>query len=136
MAAIDRLKRVINKSSELSKQKKNPEALELLDGEIAHAVRESRGIWACALSRHASAIADQTGDLGLVRRYREQCLAHDPDNLLTLLSLAEVLDRQGEHALAKEYAIKSYQLSVQRGTELDRAVVESISKQWPEIGRQ
>jgi hypothetical protein len=136
MAAIDRLKRVINKSSELSKQGNNSKALELLDDEIAHAVRESRGIWVCALSRHASAIADQTGDLGLVRRYREQCLAHDSDNPLTLLSLAEVLDRQGEHALAKEYAIKSYQLSVQRGTELDRAVVESISKQWPEIGRQ
>jgi hypothetical protein len=46
------------------------------------------------------------------------------------------LDRQGENALAKKYAIKSYQLSVQRGTELDRAVVESVSKQWPEIGKQ
>jgi len=136
MAAIDRLKRVINQSSELSKQGNSPKALELLDDEIAHAVRESRGIWVCTLSRHASAIADQMGDLDLVRRYREQCLAHDPDNPLTLLSLAEVLDRQGEVALAKEYAIKSYQLSVQLDTELDRAVVESISKQWPEIGKQ
>ena len=88
------------------------------------------------LSRHASAIADQTGGLALVRRYREQCLAHDPDNPLALVSLAEVLDRQGEDALAKQYAIKSYRLSVQRGTELDRAVLESISKQWPEIGQQ
>lgn len=76
------------------------------------------------------------GDLGLVRRCREQCLSHDADNPLTLLSLAEVLDRQGEAALAKEYAVKSYQLSVRRDTELDRAVVESISKQWPEIGKQ
>jgi hypothetical protein len=136
MAAIDRLKRVINQSSELSKQGNNAKALELLDDEIAHAIRESRGIWVCTLSRHASAIADQMGDLGLVRRYREQCLAHDPDSPLTLLSLAEVLDRQGEDALAKEYAVKSYQLSVRRDTELDRAVAESISKQWPEIGKQ
>jgi hypothetical protein len=136
MAAIDRLRRVINQSSELSKQGNNPKALELLDHEIADAVRESKDIWVRTLSRHASAIADQTGDLGLVRRYREQCLAHDPDNPLTLLSLAEVLDRQGEGALAKQYAIKSYRLSVQRGTELDRAVLESISKQWPEIGQQ
>jgi hypothetical protein len=136
MAAIDRLKRVINQSSELSKQGNNPKALELLDDEIAHALQESRAIWVCTLSRHASAIADQMGDLGLVRRYREQCLAHDPDNPLTLLSLAEVLDRQGEDALAKEYAVKSYQLSVRRDTELDRAVVESIFKQWPEIGKQ
>lgn len=136
MAAIDRLRTVIDQSSELSKQGKNPKALELLDDEIARAVRESRGVWASTLSRHASAIADQMGDLGLVRRYREQCLAHDPDNSLTLLSLAEVLGRQGDDALAKEYAAKSYQLSVRRDTELDRAVVESISKQWPEIGKQ
>ena len=136
MVTSDRLKRVINQSSELSKQGNHPEALQLLDDEIAHAVRESRGIWVCTLRRHASAIADQMGDLGLVRRYREQCLAHDPDHPLTLLSLAEVLDRQGEGALAREYALKSYQLSVRRGTELDRAVVESISKQWPEIGKR
>jgi len=108
MAAIDHLRRVIDQSSELSKQGNNPKALELLDDEIARAVRESRGIWTSTLSRHASAIADQMGDLGLVRRYRELCLAHDPDNPLTLLSLAEVLDRQGEDTLAKEYAVKSY----------------------------
>jgi hypothetical protein len=136
MAAIDRLKWVINHSSELSEQGNHPKALELLDHEMADAVRESKDIWVRTLSRHASAIADQTGDLGLVRRYREQCLAHDPDNPLTLLSLAEVLDRQGEDALAKQYAIRSYRLSVQRGTELDRAVLESISKRWPEIGQQ
>jgi hypothetical protein len=136
MAAIDRLKGIINESSELSKQGNNSKALDLLDDEIALAIRQSRGTWVCTLSRHASVIADQMGDLGLVRRYREQCLAHDPDNPLTLLSLAEVLDRQGEDALAKEYAVKSYQLSVRRDTELDRAVVESISKQWPEISKQ
>ena len=136
MAKSDRLNRVINQSGELSKQGNNPKALQLLDDEIAHAVRENRGIWVCAPSRHASAIADQMGDLVLVRRYREQCLTHDPDNPLMLLSLAEVLNRQGEEALAKEYARKSYQLSVRRDTELDRAVVESISKHWPEIGKQ
>jgi hypothetical protein len=136
MVTSDRLRRVIDQSSELSRQGDNSEALELLDGEIACAVRENRGIWVATLSRHASAIADQMGDLSLVRRYREQCLAHDPDNPLTLLSLAEVLDRQGEGALAKEYAVKSYQFSVGRESELDRAIVESISKQWPEIGKR
>ncbi|HSY64350.1 MAG TPA: hypothetical protein VK829_07110 [Terriglobales bacterium] len=134
MVAIDRLKNAINNSSELSERGQNRKALTLLDDEIAHAVGENKNIWVCTLSRHASVIADQMGDLGLVRRYRELCLAHDPDNPLTLLGLAEVLDRQGEKALAKDYAIRSYQLSAQRGTpELDCAVMESISKQWPEI---
>ncbi len=134
MVAIDRLRNAINNSSKLSERGESRKALILLDDEIAHAVSENKNIWVCTLSRHASVIADQIGDLGLVRRYREQCPAHDPDNPLTLLGLAEVMDRQGEKALAKDYAIRSYQLSAQRGTtELDRAVMESISKQWPEI---
>jgi hypothetical protein len=136
MVAIDRLKNAINNSSELSGRGENRKALTLLDDEIANAVGENKSIWVCTLSRHASAIADQMGDLGLVRQYREQCLAHDPDNPLTLLSVAEVLDRQGEKASSKNYAIMAYQLAAQRGTELDRSVLESISRQWPEIGKQ
>ena len=75
------------------------------------------------------------GDLTLVRRYREQCLAPDPDNPLALLSSAEVLRRQGDNTLAQKYALSSYSLAAQRDTELDRAVVESISREWPEIGK-
>jgi len=121
MVAIDRLKNAINNSSELSVRGENRKALTLLDDEIANAVGENKSIWVCTLSRHASTIADQMGDLGLVRQYREQCLAHDPDNPLTLLSVAEVLDRQGEKASSKSYAIRAYQLAAQRGTELDRS---------------
>jgi hypothetical protein len=93
MVAIDRLKNAINNSSELSERGENRKALTLLDDEIANAVGENKSIWVRTLSRHASAIADQMGDLDLVRQYREQCLTHDPDNPLTLLSVAEVLDR-------------------------------------------
>src|SRR6266478_5254406 len=102
MAAIDRLKRVIDQSSELSKQGNNPNALELLDDEIAHAVRESRGIWVSTLSRHATAIAYQLGDLGLVRRYREQCLAH-ARQCSDATQFGRGVRSQGEDALAKDY---------------------------------
>ena len=136
MIPVDRLRSAINDSSELSKLGENQRALKLLDDEIAKAIRENRSVWVCVLSRHASVIADQMGDLRLVRQYREQVLAHDPDNPLTLLSLADVLSRQGENDLAKHYAAKSYKLSVQRDSELDRAVVESIIKQWPNIQKR
>jgi tetratricopeptide (TPR) repeat protein len=133
VAEIDLLKRTINESSELSKRGENQRALKLLDDAIAEAIRENRSIWVCTLSRHASVIADEMGDLHLVRRYREQCLVRDPDNPFTLSSLADVLHRQGEDDLARQFATKSYRLSMQRDTELDRALVESLLKTWPDI---
>jgi hypothetical protein len=78
MVAIDRLKNAINNSSELSGRGENRKALTLLDDEIANAVGESKSIWVCTLSRHASAIADQMGDLGLVRQIASNALLMIP----------------------------------------------------------
>jgi tetratricopeptide (TPR) repeat protein len=133
MTELDSLKRVVNESGELSKRGQNKEALRLLDGAIAEAVRESRRTWVSVLCRHASVIADEMGDLPLVRKYRERCLELDPENPLTLCSLAEVLHRLGVDDLAKKYAAKSYQLSMNRDTELDRAVIESLRQTWPDL---
>jgi Tfp pilus assembly protein PilF len=133
MSAINRLKRAVNESSHLSKRGEHLKALKVLDDAIAEAVKENRPVWICVLSRHASVLADQMGDLALVRAYSEQCLRHDPDNPLALLGLADVLHRQGEHGLARQYALKSYRISSQRDTELDRAVVESLLKTWPDL---
>ena len=134
MAALDQVKRAIKESSELSQHGENLSALALLDEAIASlGYGEDSSISVCILTRHASVIAEQLGDLRLVRQYREQVLAHDPDNPLALLSFAGVLHQQGEKTLAEAYARRSYQLSKDRGTELDRAVMESIAKTWPDI---
>jgi hypothetical protein len=69
-------------------------------------------------------------DLGLVRRYREQILAHDTDNPITLSTVAEVLDRQREKAWPKTMPSGSYQLSAQRAGSRSCGV---DSKRWPEI---
>jgi hypothetical protein len=63
MVPVDRLRRTINDSSELSKLGENQQALKLLDDEIAQAIRENRKVSICVLSRHAAVIADQMGDL-------------------------------------------------------------------------
>jgi tetratricopeptide (TPR) repeat protein len=133
MAEIDLLKRVINDSSELTKRGENQAALRLLDDAIEEAVRDNRSLWVCTLSRHASAIASEMGDLRLVRRYREQCLIRDPDNPLALFSVADILRRQGEEDLARRYAAKAYRFSVNSQTELDRALIESLLKAWPDV---
>jgi len=135
MSEIDLLKRTVNESNELSKRGENGRALQLLDRAIFEALLENRSTWVSVLSRHASAIATAIGDLPTARKYREQCLAVDPDNPLTLCGMAEILDQLGERDLAKRYAVKSYRLSVNRGTELDKAVVESLLHTWPDLMR-
>ena len=132
---LDEVKRIIDESSELSKHGKDQDALKLLDNAITSAVRENHVRWVTILSRHASAIADHSGDLRLAREYRERCAAHEPDNPLTLSSLADVLHRQGENLLARQYAVKAYQLSIQRDTELDRGIVESLLQTWPDLAQ-
>lgn len=132
---LDLIKRVIHESGELSKQGEDRKALKLLDDTITEASQENHARWVSLLSRHASAIAEHIGDLNLVRQYREQCASHEPENPLTLSSLADVLHRQGEEALARQYAAKAYRASIQRGTELDRSVVESLLQTWPDLAQ-
>lgn len=136
MSEVDQLKSVVNESSELSRLGENQKALKLLDDSIAQAMRENRSRWVQVLSRHAAVISDQMGDLGLARNYREQCLACDPDDPLALYTLADVLSRQGHPDLAKDYAVKSYQLAANSEEEDDRALIELIAKRWPEIRRR
>jgi hypothetical protein len=70
MTEINALKQVIDDSSELSRRGEHKRALKLLDDAIADAVEAKRHIWVCTLSRHASALADEVGDLRIVREYR------------------------------------------------------------------
>ena len=132
---LDLVKRTIDKSSELSKQGKDGDALKLLDDAIADAVHKDQARWVGVLSHHASAIAEHIGDLPRARGYRERGASHEPDNPLTLSSLADILHRQGENLLARQYAAKAYQLSIQRDTELDRAVIESLLQTWPDLAQ-
>ena len=133
MPEMSLLKQAIAESNRLSKRGAHEEALDVLDRAIAEAAREGHNTWVQILSRHASALADEAGDLQLVRRYREQCLALDSESPLALSSLADILRRQGEDNLAKTYAAKAYTLSAARDSDLDRAVVESLLRVWPDL---
>lgn len=130
---LDRVKKIVNDSSELSKQGEDGEALELLDDAMAEAAGENHVRWASLLSRHASVIAEHMGDLRLVRQYREGCAGREPENPLTLSGLADILHRLGEEVLARQYAVKAYRIGIERDTELDRSVIESLLHIWPDL---
>jgi tetratricopeptide (TPR) repeat protein len=131
--STDELKQIINESSEMSKRGDNALALRLLDSAIEQATKQEQHVSVRVLTRHASAIADSIGDLQAVRRYREQCFSHDPENPITLASLADVLQRQGETKMAKQYALRAYRLASERRTELDEALISSLRKTWPDL---
>ena len=131
--STDELKQTINESSEMSKRGDNTLALRLLDSAIEQATTQEQHLSVRVLTRHASAIADSIGDLPAVRKYREQCLSHDPENPITLASLADVLQRQGETEMAKHYALHAYRIASERRTELDEALISSLQKTWPDI---
>ncbi len=69
---IDRIKRIIAESNDLSKLGKDRQALKLLDDAIANAVRENQAGWVTLLTRHASVITDHIGDFNLAKQYLAQ----------------------------------------------------------------
>jgi len=73
------------------------------------------------------------GDLALTRGYSEEVLAYEPENAMALFKVADVLFRQGQADLAKEYAAKSYALVAHSSTSEDRGLAELLTVKWPEI---
>ena len=130
---IERLKRIIRESGELSRTGEDKRALKLLDDSIAQAIQECNVAWVRTLCRHAAVLCDHAGELDLVRRYSERVLAYSPDDTLSLYALADVSFRQGRPDEAKDYAAKCYQICEGRGTSNDKALIELLLKQWPEL---
>jgi tetratricopeptide (TPR) repeat protein len=133
MNELDQLKRIIQRSHELSKSGRAEEALALLDYSLSQAIREKREMWIRLLSRHAAVISDLMGDLQRVRHYYQQSLASDPNDVAALYGLAEALHRHGETELAKQYAFKCYHAVQQGQDEAHRALVEMILAVWPDL---
>lgn len=85
------------------------------------------------LTRHPAVISEHIGDLNLARQYIEQSLQHSSDDPVAWYSLADTLSRQGDDELARQYAAKAYNLSLKRGQEGDKHLIERLKKRWPEI---
>jgi len=136
MPELDELIKITRESSVLWQSGQPEKAFKLLDDAIAEAIRATRSIWVRTLALHAAVLSESMGDLRLARRYREDCLSQDPNDPMALYGLARVLSRQGEIDLAKSYAAKAYDVCARRRTELDRVILESITKEWPGIAHR
>jgi tetratricopeptide (TPR) repeat protein len=121
---------------ELSIAGRHRDALKILDDLLLKATREGRTVWMAVLCSNAAIIADRMNDLELARKYCEKLVASNPDNALALYSLADNLYRQGHREMAKEYAIRSHQICLQRLDTDHRALSDLILQRWPDIGQR
>ena len=137
MNGFEGLRHAINGSIELSRLGKQQEALRLLDDAIADAIRDGSGTASIsALCHHAAILCRFADDFGLVKHYYEQSLVHNPDNPRALYGLAEVALKQGNADLARQYAKKSYDATVQGDDEIaKRGLLDLITKQWPDVAK-
>jgi tetratricopeptide (TPR) repeat protein len=130
-----RYREAISASTNLTGQKRDEEALRLLDEAIALAIRQNENQWVLALSHHAAVISTFLGNFSRVKDYYQKSLAFNPENPRALSGLADVAKKQGELELAREYAVRCYKALMKSDDFLRDARLETLLKEWPEVAR-
>jgi Tfp pilus assembly protein PilF len=125
----------VNASAELWKLGEQQKALKLLDGAIAYWIQEGKQSASIrTLCHHAAVLCRSAGDLSLVKHYYQQSLTHSPEDPIALYGLAEVALEQGDTDLAKQYAKRSYDATVQGDDEMAKdGLLDLIAMKWPDI---
>jgi Tfp pilus assembly protein PilF len=135
MDYYDQLWGAVNASAELWKLGEKQRALKVLDDAIAYWVHERNHSSSIrTLCHHAAVLCRSVGDLRLVEHYYQQSLTHSPDDPIALYGLAEVALEQGDTDLAKQYAKRSYDATVQGNDEMARrGLLDLIAMKWPDV---
>lgn len=113
-------------------------AFNVLDGALGQATEANHVTWIRILCRHAAVVAHAAGDRGREIRYTEKALPYARDSKdypFAIYNLAQLFLRDGQADLAKQYAIKAYELSTTAGTDTNHELAVALLKQWPEIGQ-
>jgi tetratricopeptide (TPR) repeat protein len=123
----------MQRSVELAKTGEIEQAMGALDGALAQATQDNRGIWIKIICRHAAVLAHAIGDRRREIQYTEQALPYARDYRFAVYNFAQLLLIDGQVGRAERYATEAYELSVAEGTEADRDLAAAILKQWPNI---
>lgn len=133
MSNLDALTNTVQQAMELSLRDRKDEALDILDASILMAVEKNKAVWISVLCCNAAAIAESAGYFERAEQYIRRSLTLDPDNPLSLYTIANVLARQHRIDEAQEFATKSYRSCLlQSGTD-SRSLMELILLRWPNI---
>jgi predicted ATPase len=75
----ERGRQAMHQSLDLAGTGQHEQALNLLDGALAQATEENRGMWVAILCRHAAVLAHAVGDRHREIRYAEEALPYAND---------------------------------------------------------
>ena len=115
-------------------KEQDEEALRLLDDAIAMAMSENEKSWVLTLSHHAAVISNSLRNFSREKHYYEKSLEFNPENPIALYGLAQVALEQGDTDLAKQFAKRSYEATVQGDDEIaKRGLLDLIAMKWPDI---
>jgi tetratricopeptide (TPR) repeat protein len=124
---------VIVESLHLVQKGESEQALNMLDNALEQATEENHVKWIRTLCRHAALVAHIAGDRRREIRYTENALPYANDYSFAIYNFAQLLLRDGQADLAKQWATKAYELSATGETVADRDLAAALLKQWPEI---
>jgi tetratricopeptide (TPR) repeat protein len=124
---------VIMESLRLVERREAEQAFNMLDSALAQATEENHVAWIKILCRHGAAVAQIAGDRRREIRYTEKALPYAKDYSFAIYNFAQLLLRDGQTGLAKQYATQAYELSTRGETIADRDLAAALLKQWPEI---
>ena len=109
-------------------------ALRVVDNALAQAVGVGASRWVKILCHHAAIISEFNGDVELAKRYYEQSLAVNPENLRAFYGLARLSREQGAAEAAKQYAARCYRALMRNDDDmLSQGWLELLLKNWPEL---
>jgi tetratricopeptide (TPR) repeat protein len=121
-------------NGKLTQQNQNEQALRILDVAIAMAINENEHRWVLTLSHHAAVISNFLRNFSREKHYYEKSLEFNPENPIALYGLAEVALEQGDADLAKQFAKRSYDATVQGDDETAKhGLLDLIAMKWPDI---
>jgi tetratricopeptide (TPR) repeat protein len=137
MSDSTKFRNAMSSSTKLLQQDQHDQALRIVDEEIAEAVCIGENSWVCTLCHHAAIIARFTNNLDLAKHYYEQSLASNPESVNALYGLATVYRDQRQPEVAKEYAMRCYDALMRDDSDILKAhLLESLSKDWPDVARR
>lgn len=129
-----RLRDPLMNSLKLAGSGQYQEAMQLMDGVIAEAIKEGDELTAGIVIRHAALLNGSERDRSLEKHYYEQFLTACPDSPRILYESADTAMEEGHVDLAKQYAKRCYRAVLSKDNEkIKRDLLDLVLERWPDV---
>jgi hypothetical protein len=130
----ERLQKTLSSTLTLVRTGKTERAFGDLDALIEEVARDGHNLWVTTLCHHGAVLAHAAGDLHREIAYGKRALPFAAsDRHYAVYNLAQLLLRDGQTDLARQYAIEAYEACKVENTEAGRDLATAILTHWPDL---